>query len=159
MAIFGSAAHAELKEKMVGSWMVQSQDDAFDNGGTAAMITGSESFLFVVRCLQKHPSFGIILPNDKLTTGQAFNVKLRVDRGDIVEVDGVALDEHLIQTDNNFSIWKALPGGKEIAIRLENRLGVSQTQSFRIAGAAKALPTLTSECPIKDEAAASGDKK
>jgi hypothetical protein len=159
MALFGSAAHAEMKEKMMGVWMVQSQDDAFDMGGTAAMVTGSANLLFGVRCLQKHPSFGIILPHDKLTTGQVFTVKLRVDRSDIVEVDGLAIDEHLIQTDNNFSIWKELAGGEEIAVRLENQTGVSETQSFKINGAAAALPTVTRECPIKDESAASGEKK
>jgi hypothetical protein len=135
---------------MVGNWMVTTQEDAFDKGGTAAMITGSPGFFFAVRCLQKTPSFGIMLPSDKLTVGQAFSVKLRVDRGDIVEVDGIAIDEHMIQAENNFKIWKALPGGKEIAIRIENEAGVSQTQVLKAAGAASALPTVTPECPIKD---------
>ena len=150
MALFGSVAQAETKQKMVGNWMVQTQEDAFDKGGTAAMITGNGSFIFAVRCLQKTPSFGVILPNDKLTNGQVFNVKLRVDHGDIVEVDGIAIDEHLIQTENNFKIWKDLPGGREIAIRLENEMGVSQTQAFKISGAGSALPAVTRECPIKD---------
>jgi hypothetical protein len=90
------------------------------------------------------------LPNDKLTAGQTFTVKLRVDHGDIVEVDGYALDEHVIQAENDFKIWKALPGGREIAVRLESEMGVSQTQSFKISGAASALPTVTRECPIAD---------
>ena|ERR1700738_931583 len=114
------------------------------------MMIGTGNFSFAVRCLQKEPSFGILLPNDKLTYSQFFNLKLRVDRGDIVEVNGIAIEEHLIQFENNFAIWKALPGGKQIAIRLENQKGVSQTQSFKITGAAKALPTVTRECPIKD---------
>jgi hypothetical protein len=150
MALFGSGAQAETKQKMVGNWMVTTSEDAFDKGGSAAMITGNGSFIFAVRCLQKTPTFGIILPNDKLAMGQVFNVKLRVDRGDIVDVDGLAIDEHLIQVDNNFKIWKALPGGKEIAIRIESEAGVSQTQAFKAAGAGAALPTLTRECPIKD---------
>jgi hypothetical protein len=150
MALFGSAAQAETKQKMVGSWMVHTQEDAFDKGGTHVMFTGIPSFMFGIRCLQKFPSFGIILPDDKLTVGQRINVKLRVDHGDIVEVDGIAIEEHLIQAENNFKIWKDLPGGKEIAIRLENEAGVSQTQVFKISGAASALPTVTRECPIKD---------
>jgi hypothetical protein len=61
-----------------------------------------------------------------------FNVKLRVDHGDIVEVDGIAIDEHLIQADNDFKIWKALPGGKEIAIRIETRLAYRRHRSSRL---------------------------
>jgi hypothetical protein len=159
LTLFGSAAQAESKQKVVGNWMVSSEDDAFDKGGLYWMVVQSRGFAFGVRCLQKTPSFGIILPEDKLTEGQLFTVKLRVDRGDIIEVGGVAIDEHLIQTDNNFSIWKALPGGKELAVNLENMRGTSQTRVFKISGAAAALPTVTHECPIKDETAASGEKR
>ena len=65
--------------------------------------------------------------------------------------DGRSLMEHLIQTDNNFSIWKALPGGKELAVNLENDVGTSQTLVLKISGAGSALPTVTRECPIKDK--------
>jgi hypothetical protein len=34
LALFGSAAQAESKQKMVGNWMVTTQEDAFDKGGT-----------------------------------------------------------------------------------------------------------------------------
>jgi hypothetical protein len=159
MALLGSAAHAELKQKMVGNWMVRSQDHAFDKGGTYTMLVANGGFGFSVCCIQKSPSFGIVLLDQKLTEGQLFTVKLRVDRGDIVEVDGVAISEHLIETANDFKIWKALPGGRELAINLETEAGTSQTRVFKISGAASALPTVTSECPIKDETAASGDKK
>jgi hypothetical protein len=135
---------------MVGAWVVSSQDDAFDKGGMYTMLTGSPGFIFGVRCLQKTPSFGIVLDDDKLTMGQTFTVKLRVDRGDIIEVEGYALDEHVIQVKNDFKVWKALPGGRELAVNLENEMGTSQTHVFKISGAASALPTVTRECPITD---------
>jgi hypothetical protein len=138
--------------------MVRSQDDAFDKGGTYTMLVANGSFGFSVRCIQKSPSFGIVLLDKKLTEGQLFTVKLRVDRGDIVEVDGVAISEHLIETANDFKIWK-LPAGRELAINLENEAGTSQTRVLKIYGAASALPTVTSECPMKDETASSGEKK
>jgi hypothetical protein len=149
MAALGTAAQAETKQKMIGSWVVQTQEDAFDSGGSYLMMTGRPGFIFAVRCLQKIPSFGIVVPNDTLSKGQLFSVKLRIDRGDIVVVDGIAIDEHLIQVDNDFRIWKDLPGGREIAIRLENDAGVSSTQSFKTAGSGAALQALTRECPIK----------
>jgi hypothetical protein len=159
MALFGSAAQAAEQTTAVGDWVVTSVDSAFDDGGNAAIIAGIPGFFFAVRCQRKSPNFSIMLSKDKLTEGQLFHVKLRVDRGDIIEVDGISLDEHLIQAENNFAIWKALPGGKEMSVRVENQMGVSQTQSFMISGAAKALPTVTRECPITDETAASGEKK
>lgn len=149
MALFGSAAQAEPKQKLVGAWVVSSQDDAFDKGGMYMMLTGSPDFAFGVRCLQKIPSFGIVL-NDTLTPGQTFTVKLRIDRGDIVIAEAYALDEHVIQVENNFDIWKELPAGRELAVNLENEMGTSQTRVFKISGAAAALPTVTRECPIKD---------
>jgi hypothetical protein len=78
----------------VGDWRVLSEDDAFDKGGTYTMFTGIDSFIFGVRCSQKTPNFAILLPDDKLTAGQTFTVKLRVDHGDIVEVGGIALGDH-----------------------------------------------------------------
>jgi hypothetical protein len=150
MATLGTVVQAETKQKMVGNWVVQTQEDAFDKGGSYLMMTGSPSFIFAVRCLQKIPSFGIIMPNDTLSKGQLFSVKLRVDRGAIVEVDGIAIDEHLIQVDNDFKIWNDLPGGREIAIRLENEVGVSSTQSFKTVGSGAALQVVNRECPIKD---------
>ena len=149
LALFGSAAQAETKHKMVGNWLVSSQDDAFDKGGTYSMITGNEGVMFAIRCLQKTPTFAIG-SEEKLTPGQTFTVKLRIDRGDIVEVSAYALSEHVIQAENDFKIWKAMAGGKELAVHLENEIGTSEEHVFKIAGAAAALPTVTRECPITD---------
>jgi hypothetical protein len=70
MALFGSAAHAEPKLKMVEEWAVSSQHNAFNKGGIYFIATGDYSFKFAVRCLQKQPSFGIFLHNDRLRPGQ-----------------------------------------------------------------------------------------
>jgi hypothetical protein len=148
LALFRSAAQAEDKINMVGDWMVRSQEDPFDKGGDATMSIGAGSFYFAVRCLEKQPSLGVVLTEDKLTAGQTFTAKLRVDRGEIIKVGGYAIEDHLIQIENDFKIWKALPGGRELAINLENGRGTSQTRVFKIFGAAEALPTVTSECPI-----------
>ncbi|SHG79165.1 hypothetical protein [Bradyrhizobium erythrophlei] len=150
LALFGSAAQAESNTRVVGDWIVKSEDDAFGKGGIYFMVTGNDSFGFAVRCLQKTPNFGIRLSDDTLTPGQKFTVKLRVDRGDIVIADAYALDEHMIQVENNFDIWKELPGGRQLAVNLENEMGTSQTKIFKISGAASALQTVTRECPIKD---------
>lgn len=139
---------------VIGSWVVTNQEDRFGDGGRFVAMTpavGAPGAVFAVRCFARKWSLAMI-PGTKLVTGEAFKLRLRVDKGGIVDGFGQALDEQLLQiaveADAEPRLIKEILAGREIAVRLTNVLDVSSDLVFRLTGSRKALAGHLKECKL-----------
>lgn len=146
-----TAAQADYGSKPVGNWIVSAKEDRFGDGGMFTAATGDGTYILIIRCLQKKLSIAVMEagPDPKpLTEGALFAFKFKVDKQPVVETAGEAISGRLIQLDTEKSLVKAIRGGKETALRMENVQGVSMTHVFRTAGAGQAFADLSKECPL-----------
>jgi hypothetical protein len=99
------------------------------------------------------PSFGLVeLGGDPkpMTQGDVFKIKIRIDQKPIHETAGIAISERLIQIPSDNDTWREIRNSKEIAVRVETVRATTQTYVFKSRGAAKVLPIVEKECPLKD---------
>lgn len=144
--------HADDGVKVIGTWIVSAKDDRFEDGGTFfAMTADGGGEAFAVRCIQKELSIALGKIGDsadKLTAGQKFGIKLRVDKQPIIETSGVAISEKLIQAETKPEMVKTIRTGKETAVRIENEVGVTATYIFKTMKTEKAFARLAKECKL-----------
>lgn len=153
LAAVGLPATLHAKPQVMGRWLVSADEDRFGNGGRyfAATPNDAETMAFAIRCLEKNRSIAfnnIAARRDPMKAGDKFQIKLRVDKQPIVEVAGVALDDKLIQAAPDKATLVSIRSGRELAVRIENSSGVSNTHVFRLDGAKKVFPLALKECPI-----------
>jgi hypothetical protein len=107
--IAGGRAHAD--ERMVGDWLVQSQEDKFGDGGTYIAVVPSQAGLgFAVRCIRKQWSLAFVdLSSDPkpLTVGDTFAFKMKVDREPVVELTGHDGTNSYQATTGSFNSFQA----------------------------------------------------
>ena len=123
----------------------------FGDGGAFVAMTGDGAVALAVRCLQKDLSIGVIELGDDpkpMEKGDVYELKFRVDAQPIVDADGVAISERLIQVETEKSLVKSIRDGKETALRLEDSRGVSSTHIFNTKGSRGAFADLSRECPL-----------
>jgi hypothetical protein len=144
--------HADYDGRMVGNWLTSAKEDRFGDGGTFIAATGDGGIALAVRCLQKTLSIGIMeVGNDPkpIEKGDLFLLKFRVDSLPIVETGGIAIGDRLVQVITEKSLVKSIRDGKETAVRVEDKRGVSSTHVFNTAGSRKAFADLSRECPLE----------
>lgn len=131
----------------VGDWQVTADDDRFGDGGKyIAMTIGDGASFFAVRCIRKEWSLAVIA--GKQTAGDLFSVRLRVDKNDIVDEAGVAIDDLVVQIDPAKAVIRQILDGREIALRLKSSKGVTQDYVFGISKARAALARHVKECSL-----------
>jgi hypothetical protein len=144
-------ARADYQNRLIGNWHVSAEEDRFGDGGTFIAVTGDGGIGLAVRCLRKDLSIGILDmspdPNP-LTRGDRFNFSFRVDKTPIVEAEGVAISERLIELKTEKSLVNSIRAGKETAVKLTDAYGTSSVHIFTTTGAAKAFADLSKECPL-----------
>jgi hypothetical protein len=143
--------HADYDGRIIGNWMVSAKQDRFGDGGAFVAMTGDGAVALAVRCLQKDLSIGVIELGDDpkpMEKGDVYELKFRVDAQPIVDADGVAISERLIQVETEKSLVKSMRDGKETALRLEDGRGVSSTHIFNTKGSRAAFADLSRECPL-----------
>jgi hypothetical protein len=155
IALGGAATAAQGVERVLGSWFVTEQADRFGDGGSYVAITAARSggVGFSVRCIRKAWSLAIIdmSPDPKpLTPASLFHVKLRVDRDPIIDSDGKAINDRVIQLETTPAMVREIVQGSELAARLEGRTTISIDFVFDISGAKRALAQSMKECPTLD---------
>lgn len=147
----GSAARADYEGRRVGNWLTSANEDRFGDGGAFVAATPDGSTALAVRCLQKKLSIGLIdMGSDPKPFSEAdlFALKFRVDKQPVVETAGVAISARLIEVVTEKSLVKALRDGRETAVRIFQKSGVTSSFVFKTAGAPKAFADLAKECPL-----------
>ena len=142
---------ADYEGRMIGNWLTSAKEDRFGDGGTYVAATGDGGIVLAVRCLQKNLSIGIIEVGEDpkpIEKGDLFSFKFRVDTLPIVETAGVAIGDRLVQVITEKSLVKSIRDGKETAVRVEDKRGVSSTHVFNTNGSRKAFADLSRECPL-----------
>jgi hypothetical protein len=87
-----------------------------------------------VRCLQKTLSIGIMEAGSDpkpVEKGDLFLMKFRVDSLPVVETGGLAICDWLVQVITEKSLVKYIRDGKETAVRVEDKNGVSSLRIVR----------------------------
>lgn len=148
----GCAAHAQNEGKMVGKWYVITKADRFGEGGTFIAATGDGvGGILAVRCIEKEWSVAISDTGIQgaLTTGDTFDVKLRVDTLPIVKTKGLAINEKFVQLVTTTDLVKSIRDGNETAVRTTSPTGITSTNVFKNTGAPKAFAPFTKDCPLE----------
>ncbi len=143
--------HADYDARMVGNWLTSAKEDRFGDGGTFIAATGDGGIAIAVRCIQKTLTIGIMQVGDDpkpIEKGDLFLFKFRVDSLPVVETAGVAIADRLVQVVTEKALVKSIREGKETAVRLEDKRGVSSTHVFNTRGARAAFSDLSRECPL-----------
>jgi len=144
-------AVADYDGRLIGNWLVSAKHDRFGDGGAFIAATGDGGVGLVVRCLQKTLTIALVdLGADPkpLAKGELYNLKFRVGEQAIVASRGVVINERLIQVDTQQSLVKSIRDGKETAVRIEDRVGITSTHVFNTIGARKAFADLSRDCPL-----------
>jgi hypothetical protein len=149
--LVAESQHADYDGRIIGNWMVSAKQDRFGDGGAFVAMTGDGAVALAVRCLQKDLSIGVIELGDDpkpMEKGDVYELKFRVDTQPIVDAEGIAISERLIQVETEKSLVKSMRDGKETALRLEDGRGVSSTHIFNTKGSRAAFADLSRECPL-----------
>ncbi|SDT00470.1 hypothetical protein SAMN05444158_4009 [Bradyrhizobium canariense] len=80
--------------------------------------------------------------------GDIYKLKFRVDAQPIVDADGMAISDRLVQVVTEKSLVKSIRDGRETALRIEDGHGVTSTHIFNTNGSRKAFADLSRECPL-----------
>ncbi|OKO69887.1 hypothetical protein [Bradyrhizobium sp. NAS96.2] len=144
-------ARADYQNRLIGNWLVSAEEDRFGDGGTFIALTGKDGVGLGVRCLRKVLSVGIVdmSPDPKpLDRGAKYSFSFRVDKSPVVETEGIAISERLIQVKTEKSLVKNIRDGKETAVKIVDPYGTSSVSIFKTTGAPKAFADLSKECPL-----------
>jgi hypothetical protein len=143
--------HADYDGRLIGNWLTSAKEDRFGDGGTFIAATGDGGIVLAVRCLQKTLSIGIIEIGEDpkpIEKGDLYLFKFRVDTLPIVETGGIAIGDRLVQVITEKALVKSIRDGKETAVRVEDKRGVSSTHVFNTNGSRRAFADLSRECPL-----------
>ncbi len=147
-----TSAQAEPVRKIVGNWIVSSEEDRFGEGGTyVAMTLDDTANAFGVRCIERQLTLALMpgtATDEPLEKGQQFSIKLRTDKGPVQDLKGGAINARLIQMEATPELVRMVRGGKETALRYETERGTSRTLVFTTRDNAKAFARVASECKV-----------
>ncbi len=150
--VAATPARADYQNRIIGNWLVSAEEDRFGDGGTFIALTGKDGIGLGVRCLRKVLSIGILdmSPDPKpLARGAKYSFSFRVDKGAVVETEGAAISERLIQVATEKSLVKSIRDGRETAVKIVDPYGTSSVSIFKTMGAIKAFADLSKECPLE----------
>jgi hypothetical protein len=142
---------ADYEGRIVGNWITSAKEDRFGDGGAFIAATGDGGIFLAVRCLQKTLSIGIMQVGSDpkpVEKGDLFLMKFRVDSLPVVETGGVAIGDRLVQVITEKALVKSIRDGKETAVRVEDKNGVTSTHVFNTNGSRRAFADLSRECPL-----------
>lgn len=140
-------------QRIVGDWLVTSQEDRFEEGGTyIAMAGDGGGHLLGVRCIQKKLSLAFMnVGSDPkpLRIGDIFAFKIRTDKKPVFETMGKAINDRLIELVTTKEVVRDMRAGSETALRIESVAGVSNTTVFKTRGAKQAFAVIEKDCPLE----------
>ncbi|NEV77926.1 hypothetical protein DYI24_12850 [Rhodopseudomonas sp. BR0C11] len=149
--LMSGAAQADYSGRQIGSWTTKARDDRFGDGGSYIALTMAGGAALGVRCIGKKLSLAMMetgIYARPIAEGDRFDIKVRVDKGEIVKLDGVAIGGRVIQIPASRDLVRQIRQGAEAAVRIETADGVSAIVVFPLHGAAKAFTDLGRECGI-----------
>jgi len=148
LAAMVSTAHAQKRERVVGSWIVTHEADPFD-GKTkvvAVATTFGGSYAMAVRCLDNGVSVALFDRKATMKEGDVFEVRFRADQMPIVTTYGMALDDSMLEITEADEIVKQMASATQAAFRIENKRGVQNTAVFRMRSAKAAMGDVLKAC-------------
>lgn len=145
--VAGLAPAAAQTVRHVGGWTVSESRDRFGDETRHVALTKGAVGTLAVRCIGKR--FSIVLGDadrEPMRPGDAFEIRLRVDAGEIVTTRGEAIDSRLVQIDAAPTLVAELRKGREIAVRVRSERA-SYDRLFRLRDAGRALAGIAAACP------------
>lgn len=138
-------AHAE--QRMIGDWILKSEADAFSDKATntIAMRMNDGMQLLAVRCLDGELS--LALGGPKYRDGDIFFLKFRADKGEVIDTEGKAISEAVLQVVTKPEMIKQMMSAHRYALRV---MGDTQMDFiFRAGrGAERAIGEVVKACPL-----------
>lgn len=134
--------------KMIGSWLVETEADRFSKARTLVIAQTANHLgaYLAVRCISGELSVALGIARYKV--GDVFSVKFRADTNEVIDTDGIAILENIIQVDTSPKMIRQMMTAKEYAFRVTGF--ASNDVIFRAGrGAAMAIGEVAKACPLE----------
>ncbi|TBW38810.1 hypothetical protein EYW49_08970 [Siculibacillus lacustris] len=152
IAVFIAICPALAKEtkKTVGGWTIVKSEDAFSDSEKVMLMKSAERIIIMVRCFSGVPNLAMVTP-ERFEAGGSFSLKLRLDRGPIVEAGATALSSQVLETnDIEDYFYRDMRTAKVLAIRVSGE-SVSTDYKISLGGIDQAFSEFAEPCKIPQQ--------
>jgi hypothetical protein len=127
--IFAAPSIAQETKTTIGSFLVTTTKDPFSDGSNVIALAVGETDAMAIRCLDNDLSVVVMRPEQKWTEGDVFQIKFRADSKPVIEREGQALGDVIIQVADSSALIDDINGAKSVSFRVAS---ATSTYTFTV---------------------------
>lgn len=129
-AVISVPATAKESKKTIAGWTVVKSEDSFSDSEKVMVMKVSNDFAIMLRCFSGAPNLAMVTP-ERYEKGDSYDLKLRLDKGPIVEAGATALTSNVMESNDieNY-FYRDMRTAKTIAIRISGASSVDHKISL-----------------------------